>query len=117
DSLAEAVASMESNGQTCVLVACNDKVIGAIGIRDELRPEASTAITQLQDQDIDVMMLTSDNTRTAKALAAMAGIEDIRAELHPEDKATQIARSAQQRPTGMIGDGINDAPALATATV
>lgn len=117
EGLVEAVASLESNGQTCVLVTCNDEVIGAIGVRDELRPEATEAITQLQEQDIEVMMLTGDNKRTAQALASKAGIEDVRAELHPEEKAIEISRSVQQQPTGMIGDGINDAPALATATV
>lgn len=115
--LAEAVAAMETNGQTCVIVTRNAQVIGAIGIRDELRPEATEAVTQIQNQGIDVVMLTGDNTRTAHALASGAGIDKVQAELRPDDKATEMTRSVQQRPTGMIGDGINDAPALATATV
>jgi cation-transporting ATPase G len=62
-------------------------------------------------------MLTGDNVRTANALAKIAGIADVRAELRPEDKASEVKASVTQRPTGMIGDGINDAPALASATV
>lgn len=62
-------------------------------------------------------MLTGDNSRTANALAKIAGIADVRAELRPEDKAREITDSVKQQPTGMIGDGINDAPALASATV
>lgn len=115
--LTNEVEAMETDGQTCVVVTRNAEVIGAIGVRDELRPEAAEAVAQLQDQGIEVVMLTGDNTRTAHALASAAGIDEVRAELRPEDKATEIAESVQHRPTGMIGDGINDAPALATATV
>ncbi len=116
-SLASQVASMEADGQTCVMVARDCTTVGAIGVRDELRPEAAKAVTALQMQGIEVFMLTGDNPRTANALAKIAGITDVRAELRPEDKATEVAASASQRPTGMIGDGINDAPALASATV
>lgn len=62
-------------------------------------------------------MLTGDNARTARAIAAQAGIEDIRAELRPEDKAASVATLANRRPTAMIGDGINDAPAIAAADI
>ncbi|WP_159609755.1 cation-translocating P-type ATPase [Glutamicibacter sp. JC586] len=115
--LVQAVESMENQGQTCVLVTRNSRIIGAISVRDELRPEAKEAIGQLQAQGVDVAMLTGDNQRTAQALAALAGITEVHAQLRPEDKATLIAESVKRRPTGMIGDGINDAPALATATV
>ncbi|NAZ15960.1 cadmium-translocating P-type ATPase [Glutamicibacter soli] len=115
--LAQAVETMENQGQTCVLVTRNSRIIGAIGVRDELRPEAKEAIEQLQAQGVDVAMLTGDNQRTAQALAELAGITEVHAQLRPEDKAALIAESVNQRPTGMIGDGINDAPALATATV
>lgn len=115
--LAAQVEVMEAEGQTCVLAARQGETVGAIGIRDELRPEAPAAVAALQDQGIDVIMLTGDNARTARALASAAGITDVRAELRPEDKAAEISASVAQRPTGMIGDGINDAPALATATV
>jgi len=90
---------------------------GAIGVRDELRPEVPEAVQALHANDVEVSMLTGDNTRTARALAGIAGINDVRAELRPEDKASIVAEFSSKTPTAMIGDGINDAPALAGATV
>ncbi|AZT94731.1 MAG: heavy metal translocating P-type ATPase [Brevibacterium aurantiacum] len=115
--LAADVEAMEAAGQTCVLVTRDDTLIGAIGVRDELRPEVPDVIQALTGQQVAVSMLTGDNTRTADALAAQAGITDVHAELRPEDKARLVAAFAAERPTAMIGDGINDAPALAGATV
>ncbi|CAM2916094.1 cation-translocating P-type ATPase [Corynebacterium jeikeium] len=111
------VERMESEGQTCVLVTVDDALSGAIGVRDELRPEVPEAVQTLHANDVEVSMLTGDNTRTARALAEIAGIDDVRAELRPEDKANIVAELSSKTPTAMIGDGINDAPALAGATV
>ena len=111
------VERMESEGQTCALVTVDDALAGAIGVRDELRPEVPQAVQTLHDNDVKVSMLTGDNTRTARALAEIAGIDDVRAELRPEDKASIVAELSSKTPTAMIGDGINDAPALAGATV
>lgn len=111
------VERMESEGQTCVLVTVDDTLAGAIGVRDELRPEVPEAVQTLRANDVQVSMLTGDNTRTARALAEIAGIDDVRAELRPEDKASIVAELSSKTPTAMIGDGINDAPALAGATV
>lgn len=111
------VERMESEGQTCVLVTVDDALAGAIGVRDELRPEVPEAVQALHANDVEVSMLTGDNTRTARALAGIAGINDVRAELRPEDKASIVADFSSKTPTAMIGDGINDAPALAGATV
>lgn len=111
------VERMESEGQTCVLVTVDDALAGAIGVRDELRPEVPEAVQALHANDVEVSMLTGDNTRTAQALAGIAGIDDVRAELRPEDKASIVAEFSSKTPTAMIGDGINDAPALAGATV
>ena len=111
------VERMESEGQTCVLVTVDDALAGAIGVRDELRPEVPEAVQTLHANDVEVSMLTGDNTRTARALAGIAGIDDVRAELRPEDKASIVAELSSKTSTAMIGDGINDAPALAGATV
>ncbi|MGJ3510146.1 heavy metal translocating P-type ATPase [Enemella sp. A6] len=115
--LATRVAELEAEGQTCVLVALDGAITGAIGIRDELRPEVPEVVADLRGQGIEVSMLTGDNTRTATALADIAGITDVHAELRPEDKARLVTEFARKKPTAMIGDGINDAPALAGATV
>ncbi len=110
DELAEA-------GATVVVVEADGEVAGLIGVRDELRPEASETIALLAEDGIDTIMLTGDNRRTAQAIAAAAGIDEVRAEQLPADKAAAVAQLNEGRPTAMVGDGINDAPALATATV
>lgn len=115
--LAAEVAELEAAGQTCVLVARDGVLAGAIGVRDELRPEAAEAVASLERQGIRVSMLTGDNSRTAHALAALAGITEVHAELRPEEKARLVGVARAERPTAMIGDGINDAPALAAASV
>ena len=111
------VERLESEGQTCVLVTVDDVLAGAIGVRDELRPEVPEVVQSLRAHGVGVSMLTGDNARTARALARIAGIDDVRAELRPEDKAHIVAELSAGTPTAMIGDGINDAPALAGATV
>jgi cation-transporting ATPase G len=100
-----------------VMVEEDSQVIGAIGIRDELRPEAAETVAALHAQGIRTIMLTGDNELTARAIAAEAGIDEVHAEQLPADKAAHVRRLAEQSPTAMIGDGINDAPALASATV
>ncbi|QCU79673.1 cadmium-translocating P-type ATPase (plasmid) [Citricoccus sp. SGAir0253] len=111
------VQELEDQGMTVVIVHHDGAAAGAIGVRDELRPEVPAVVTTLTGQGIGVTMLTGDNARTARAIAAQAGIQDVRAELRPEDKATAVHQLSGTKPTAMIGDGINDAPALAGATV
>ncbi|EFG79044.1 cadmium-exporting ATPase [Mycobacterium parascrofulaceum ATCC BAA-614] len=113
--LADHVAHMQQAGATAVLVERDDRLLGAIAVRDELRPEAPEVITALRAGGYQVTMLTGDNHATAAALAAQAGIEHVYAELRPEDKAHLIAELGAHRPTAMVGDGVNDAPALAAA--
>lgn len=115
--LAGDVTRMQQAGATAVLVEDNGQVIGAIAVRDELRPEAAEVVARLRRDGYHVAMLTGDNQATAAALAADVGIEDVHAELRPEDKARLIEQLRAQRPTAMVGDGVNDAPALATADV
>lgn len=115
--LAARVEELEAEGQTCVLVTVDGEISGAIGVRDELRPEVPGVVAALRAQGVEMSMLTGDNARTATALAQIAGITDVHAELRPEDKACIVTGLAERTPTAMIGDGINDAPALARATV
>lgn len=114
-ALREATERMESDGMTVVVVHADGLAVGLIGVRDELRPEAPAAISDLRRMGVDTTMLTGDNRRTAAALAQLAGISDVHAELRPEDKARLVERLSASKPTAMIGDGINDAPALAAA--
>lgn len=116
-ALRSQVEGFEEAGMTVVLVEINGTVAGAIGIRDELRPEAAEAIRMLRSDGIEPIMLTGDNRATAMALAAQVAIGDVRAEQLPQDKATAIWQLSGPGSTAMVGDGINDAPALATADV
>lgn len=113
----DAAEAMAAQGMTVVVVEADGKIAGLVGIRDELRPESAETVRMLQELGIETIMLTGDNDRTARALAAQAGITDVRAEQLPADKAAAIESLVKARPTAMVGDGINDAPALATATV
>ena len=114
--LAADVNRLQGAGATAVLVELEGTVIGVIAVRDELRPESSEVITTLRRQGYTVAMLTGDNEATAKALAHEAGITEVHADLRPEDKSRLVGEFRDAgRTTAMIGDGVNDAPALATA--
>ncbi len=113
--LAGDVQRMQQAGATAVLIEVDGQLIGAVAVRDELRPEAAEVVAQLRRDGYTVAMLTGDNTATATALAREVGIDQVHAELRPEDKARLVAELRGQRRTAMVGDGVNDAPALATA--
>ena len=115
--LADPAKSMARKGMSVIVVEVDGHVAGVIGIRDELRAEAAEAIDALHAQGINTVMLTGDNSLTAQAIAHQAGISEVHSEQLPADKADYIRRSTEQTPTAMIGDGINDAPALASAKV
>ncbi|WP_299169636.1 cation-translocating P-type ATPase [uncultured Arthrobacter sp.] len=112
-----AVERMQRAGATAVLIEEDGALIGAIAVRDELRPEARDVIDRLSTAGYDTVMLTGDNAITAHALAAEAGITTVHADLRPEDKAQSVRALQARRPVAMVGDGINDAPALATADI
>lgn len=100
-----------------VLLERDTVVVAAIAVRDELRPEAPEVVRQLRGLGIDIAMLTGDNALTAKAVAEAAGITAVHADLLPEDKARLLAELSGGQPIAMVGDGVNDAPALATADI
>jgi len=115
--MSAAVDDLAVQGMTVVAAEIDGSVAGVIGVRDELRGEAAAAVAGLRAMGMDVVMVTGDNQRTATALARQAGIADVFAEQLPADKAATIEYLARSVPVAMVGDGINDAPALATATV
>jgi len=118
-SVAERVATLENEGKTIVVVGTASDVWGLIAVADEVRPGARRAVERLYDLGVEhVVMLTGDNEGTARAIAAEAGVEDYRAELLPEDKVAAVDELQETYgDVAMVGDGINDAPALATADV
>ncbi|MBA2484425.1 MAG: HAD-IC family P-type ATPase, partial [Nitrosomonas sp.] len=116
------VTILQTDGKTVIGLAIASgstyKILGYIGITDRLRTTSIQAVKRLQAMGIEVMMLTGDNTITADAIAKRINITNYRAEVLPQDKAAEVMRlKANGRFTGMIGDGINDAPALAAADV
>lgn len=109
---------IEADGATVVYAAIDNRLAGLLGIADQVRPEAKEIIARLQGMGLEVILLTGDATRSAQAVARKVGIKHVEAEVLPEQKAEVIrAVQSQGRVTGMVGDGINDAPALALADV
>jgi cation-transporting ATPase G len=117
EALAQRVAELQTAGATVVLLADGGDTLGAIAVRDELRPEALEAVGALHALGMRTAMLTGDNERTAAALAGEVGIDSVYADLMPTDKVAAVERLQDDAPTAMVGDGINDAPALASADV
>ncbi len=117
--LAETIARLEADGQTTVIIRRAGKFIGVIALADEPRPLAGEVMKRLRAQGIErLVMLTGDNTSVARRIAEKLGITDVRAELLPGQKLTIVHELEQDRGViAMIGDGVNDAPALAAATV
>ncbi|WP_225838790.1 heavy metal translocating P-type ATPase [Streptomyces sp. NK08204] len=118
-STLEPVASRYSaQGKTPVLAAVDSRPAGVLAVADTVKDDSTSAITALQQLGLDVVIITGDNARTAKAIAAQVGVERVLAEVLPEHKADEIRRlQGEGRTVGMVGDGINDAPALAAADV
>ena len=111
-------ARLQGEGRTVVHVAQNGKVIGLIAIADAIRPTAKAAIAKLQERGIEVVMLTGDNAGTAKRIAADLGITSVLSVVLPGQKAAKIKElQATGKKVGMVGDGVNDAPALTQANV
>jgi len=134
DLVNDVVPRLQAEGKTVVLVGTEDELEGVIAVADTVRPEAERTIARLRDRGIDrIVMLTGDNERTAQAIASQVGIDEVYADLLPEEKVEVVREMAERseadaddarlpwnRGAGgvaMVGDGVNDAPALAAATV
>ena len=117
--ISRVVEALQAQGDTAVVIADAERVLGVVGISDSVRPDAAEAMLQLRSVGIErLVMLTGDNSRTAAAVADQVGINDYFAELRPEDKSETVAAlKLAYGNVGMVGDGINDTPALAAASV
>jgi Cu+-exporting ATPase len=116
--LADALEHLENNANTTVLIAVDGEVAGVLGVADTVKDGSLEAIQSLQKMGLKVAMLTGDNQRTAEAIAEQVGLDMVLAEVHPGEKAAQIKKlQAQDAVVAMVGDGINDAPALAMADI
>ena len=110
--------AIENDGKTCVFVAVDAQLEAIIGIADTVKPEAASVVKHLTEMGIEVWMVTGDNTRTARAIAAAVGIEHVFAEVLPADKVKRVTDLQDDgKVTAMVGDGVNDSPALAKCDV
>lgn len=116
DAQREAVFALEDQGKTLVVVLRNNQPVGLLAWRDNLREDSAKAVFNLKKMGIHAVMLTGDNPRAAAAIAGEIGI-DFRAGLLPEDKVREVELANQNRHVAMVGDGINDAPAMKTASI
>src|SRR3989454_4475899 len=108
---------LRSEAKTALYVAADGRVLGLIAIADRIRPNAKGAVSALHDLGIRVLLLTGDSLATAEVVAHKSVIDDVRAEVLPGDKAAEVRRLEERgRRVAMVGDGVNDAPALAAAT-
>jgi Cu+-exporting ATPase len=112
------IGLLQSQGKTVMVLVQEKELYGLIAVSDTLKPESKAAIRQLHNQGLKVVMLTGDNLKTAQAIALKVNIDEIFAEVRPEEKSSKIKELQKKgHKTGMVGDGINDAPALAQADV
>ena len=117
DPVKERAAELSAQGKTPLLFARDGELLGLIAVADVIKPDSPEAIAQLKNMGIQVVMLTGDNRRTAEAIGKQAGVDQVIAGVLPDGKAAVIQELCQQGKTAMVGDGINDAPALKRADV
>lgn len=111
------IESLEEEGKTVMVLADSKKVLGLVAVADELKEDSADAVAILRQMGITTYMITGDNKRTAQAIAKQVGIDKYFAEVLPEDKLTHVKNLQKKGKTAMVGDGINDAPALAQADI
>ena len=112
------VARLSAEGKTSVIVCCEHEIKGIIGLTDEIKPDSAKAIKDLQDQGIETILISGDNQQAALHVASQVGIKEMYGNLLPAEKAEKIQELEQRyKNVAMVGDGINDAPALAVSTV
>ncbi len=111
------MSDLEDNGKTAVCVAIDGRLLGVLGVSDKIREDSVHAISELKKRKITPIMLTGDNEKTAVAVARECGISEVHARLLPEDKEKIIAEYSQNGRCAMVGDGINDAPALSRSDI
>ncbi|MBX9993944.1 MULTISPECIES: heavy metal translocating P-type ATPase [Priestia] len=118
DTALEEMTNLEREGKTAMLVALDGKYAGMLAVADTIKATSKEAVSRLKEMGLEVMMITGDNRQTAQAIAMQAGIEHVIAEVLPEGKAEEVKKLQQQgKKVAMVGDGINDAPALALADI
>ena len=117
DAVAREGAALAGQGMTALYFACGGQMLGVLGVADVIRPGSAEAVRQMKGQGLRVVMLTGDNETTAKQIAAQAGIDEVIADVLPDQKEAVVRRLQQTGWVAMVGDGINDAPALTRADV
>jgi P-type Cu+ transporter len=112
------IERLENEGKTAMILAIDKKLKGIIAVADTIKESSKEAIDELKEMNIEVYMITGDNKRTAEAIARQVDIDNVIAEVLPEDKAANVEKiQSKGRKVAMVGDGINDAPALAQADI
>ncbi|ENB9402770.1 MULTISPECIES: heavy metal translocating P-type ATPase [Bacillus] len=118
EEVSKAMEALEREGKTAMLIAIDKEYAGIVAVADTVKDTSKAAIARLKKMGLDVVMITGDNTQTAQAIAGQVGIDHVIAEVLPEGKAEEVKKlQANGKKVAMVGDGINDAPALATANI